>query len=133
MARAPQSNGTLGEQMAEVWFRAHGWEMERHQPPTKVIWAKGKPVVIHCKKGGISDFTGYRKGLLNAYVACECKEAHGKTWACSKLDKDQREWMGRRPPGCAYVAITWTDRDGPWCEIHPFKPKGSYRRGEGAR
>ena len=134
MARRPQSNGSLGEQLAEVWFVRHKWCMFRHQPATKVVYIEGVPRVVHTKKGrGTADYTGYRPGILNQYCAMECKEFSGKTMPCSNLDKEQREWMDKLPPGCAYVAITWTDQDGPWCEVHPYKPKGSYCRGEGMR
>jgi len=133
VTRLPQSNGTAGEDMALHWAKQHGWRLFRHQPPTKVVYIEKRAVTIQCKSGGISDFTGYRPRLINMYVAVEAKEATGKTMMCSRLDKDQRDWMSRLPPGCAYVAIAWMDGGNPWCEVHPFKYKGSYKRNEGTK
>ncbi len=131
-----QSNGTLGEQLAELWFRQHGWVMFRTQPPTKVVYVKGKPTVINCDNGGIADYTGYvvhtrwTNIVAPYYIAVEVKEAHGKSMPASRLNRKQRDWMTALPEGCAYVAVVWVDGN-PWCEVFPFVARGPYRQGGG--
>jgi len=131
-----QSNGTLGEQLAELWFYRHKWIMFRTQPPTKVVTIKGKPTIINCDNGGIADYTGYKMvtfGFLRErphYAAVEVKEAHGKSMPASRLNRQQRNWLAALPVGCASVAIIWVDGN-PWCEMHLFVERGSYQQGEG--
>ena len=130
--RRISSDGSTGESMAELWFKRHGWVMHRHQPPTKVVYIDKRPTVIHCAEGRVPDYTGYAPNIGNVYRACECKEEKGGSMPCSRLTKKQREWMDECAPGCRYVAITWMDGE-TFCEVFPYKPKGSYKRGEGKR
>jgi hypothetical protein len=124
-----KSTGTTGEKLAELWFQAHGWRMFRTQPATRVIWQKGKPIIINCGKGGIADYTGYCIGYSGAtlYRACEVKEAEGESMPASRLSKDQRAWMESLPPACAYVIVVWMDGNIK-AECFPFVSKGSYHR-----
>ena len=127
------NNGTVGEQVAEAWFRRNGWVMERHQPPTRVVYVRGRPTVIHEKSDGVADYTGYDYypcgcgDVYPVYRACEVKEATGLSMPASRLTKEQRAWMASRPLGTAFVAVVWMDGN-PACEVFPFVGKGSYKR-----
>lgn len=131
-----QSDGSTGEQAAVLWFKRNGWVMERHQPPTRVIWKDKKPIVIQCKSQGVADYTGYGLFAINdfgtvaIYRACEVKESHGGTMPCSTLDKDQRDWMDQRPFGTAFVGIMWMDGKC-FFETFNYQRTGSYKKGSG--
>lgn len=138
--------GDLGEEAAKVWFRTHGWSMERTQPEAVIqgrltwaaictlkqiplfrkLWNAKNLYVVALKKGGVSDFTGHKDGL---YRAVEVKEATGDTCPCSRLDSEQRRFMDALPAGCAYVYVFWMDRRKG--QMFEYKPKGSYKYREG--
>ena len=133
--------GDCAEDVAVLFFQRRGWKMTRTQPPTKIIGMvkyNGRmwPMVIHCKKGGVADFTGGRPVMvagckLDAYTGCEVK--HHTTddkMPASTLNKDQRDWMIENvAPSGRYVFILWGDGTG---ELHHFIEKGSYKKGDGA-
>jgi hypothetical protein len=127
------NNGTVGEQVAEAWFRRNGWVMERHQPPTRVVYVKGRPTVVHERSNGVADYTGYQwldSCMVPEYRACEVKEVYGSnSMPASRLSKEQRAWMETRPQGTAFVAVVWMDGN-PTCEVFPFVDKWSYKRAE---
>ena len=132
----PISDGKTGEFLFERWAKDHGWIMERHQPPTKVVRRNGKVFTIQCKSTGIADYTGYERVYFGPqefpmYRAAEVKEAFGYSMDCSRLDKDQRDWMAAIPWVSAYVAIAWMDGGNPHMEIFRYQREGSYKRGEG--
>jgi len=129
--------GKFGETLFEIWARQHGWHMERHQPPMKIIAVDYRPIMVPLKSQGVADYTGYsivtygKNGLsVPFYRAVEVKEATGDTMPCSRLNKDQREWMSSIDQRCALVAVCWIDGN-PTIELFNFKNKGSYRKGKG--
>ena len=132
MTMRKHSDGTTGEALAMYWFQCHGWKMFRTQPATRVVYVKGRPIIINCGKGGIADFTGYyMDGVAAHYRACEVKEVHdGHTMPASRLSKDQRAWMAALPRGTAYVCCVWMQCN-PEAEVFPFVGKGTYTRGTG--
>jgi len=123
--RRKQSNGQAGEQAFEAWARVHGWVMYRTQPAVRYL-PGGKVVTVGT--GGIADYTGYvdiRRAPI--YRACEVKECKGSRMPASRLSVKQRAWLDSLPPGCAYVAIMWTDYG--TMDVLEYKPSGSYVRG----
>lgn len=122
-----QSSGEAGERAAELWFRVNGWHMTRTQPETRTVWAKGRPVVVNCGSGGVADYTGYRLRPIDKapiYAACEVKEASADTMPCSRLTKEQRDWMESIPDMCRFVGILWPDGT---FSVLPYKAgRGAY-------
>lgn len=134
-----RSSGSLGEQLAELWFKGKGWKMERHQPPTRIISINKKPIVVNCKSQGVADYTGYEMVLIPSlsmqlplFRACEVKEAYGPRMPASRLDKAQRDWLRDIDPRCAFVGIAWMNNP-VFFELHKFIYSGSYKRGEGIK
>jgi hypothetical protein len=141
-------SGTTGEKYAELLFRSMGWVMERHQPATRVIPIKGKPVAIPCKSTGVPDYTGYElcqvhEYQLPLYRACEVKEAYGDTLPCSRLGESappldarkgasQNWWFSQIDQQCAFVCVVWMSGELD-AELFKWKPSGSYKRGEGLK
>ena len=133
--RKPQSNGSIGEQLAEIWFKQNGWKMFRHQSPTRVIRKEGKLFTVPMKSDGIADYTGYCKSLTANgyrafYLACEVKEAKGNSMPASRLEEHQRDWMNDVPKECAFVGICWMDGKLSF-EVFRFVYSGGYKRGQG--
>jgi hypothetical protein len=135
MSSRPYSQGSVGEQLAEQWFRENGWIMVRTQPETRVVYLN-KPTVINCRGGGgVADYTGYECVQIGPtkyplYRAVEVKEVRGNTMPASRLEKDQRDWMAKIDPRCAFVGICWADNPIAF-ELFKFIPKGSFKKGCG--
>ena len=136
-----KSDGRMGEQLAEVWFRQNGWKMVRHQPATRVIRLNGKPTIINCGRGGVADYTGYEvvyledqnsRQCIPFFRAVEVKEAYGLRMPASRLDKKQREWLDDIDERSAFVGVCWMDNPIQF-EVFQFIPKGAYCRGEGIK
>ena len=136
-AKKKQSNGTAGEQAAELWFKVNGWHMTRTQPATKVVYVGGKPTIINCGRGGVADFTGYRLktvGIFDVpvFTACEVKEAKNDTLPCSRISKIQHAYLSNLPKGYAYIFVLWVNYG--YGEMFQYKNgRGSYKRDEGER
>jgi hypothetical protein len=131
-----QSNGTTGEALSELFFKGQGWKMSRHQPPTRVVYIKGKPSIIPCKTDGVPDYTGYEivqlfPQAMPIFRACEVKEADGDRMPASRLSQAQRDWMNERDQRCMFVGICWTDKNPIVFELFHFVYTGSYKRGQG--
>lgn len=132
------SQGRIGETLAEHWFRSNGWIMERHQPPTRVVKIKGRLMTIPCQSTGIPDYSGYELVYISALhdtlpIAryCEVKEAHGSSMSWSRLGKftdpfSQNSWMKVHDHRTVFVAVCWLDHN---CEIkiYKWKPEGAYK------
>lgn len=123
------SNGSIGENLVRHWFNRHGWRMHRHQPPTRVVTVRGKPVIVPCESDGVFDYSGYQMSTAQ-YRAVEVKEAHGDSMEASRLTKQQRNWGAQLPSGCAWVAVCWMDGS-LGIEVFPFVTRGAYKRGCG--
>lgn len=133
-------SGEVGERAAEQWFLNHGWHMVRTQPAIQILGvAPGRRfgtvfTVRMVGRGGVPDYTGYVVSpTVGIYVvtapiyrACEIKEASGDTMPCSRLDKEQRDFMDGLPAGCAWVGILWTETGK--FSMHAYKSKGSYQK-----
>lgn len=132
--------GEAGEYAATIWFRQHGWDMVRTQPPITILGmltpvmvgvlkrfiprlaSFGHMVIARMEAGGIADFTGR---LGTEYRACEVKEASGKSMPASRLAPEQRAFLATLPTGCAWVGVLWSDGK---FQVFPFIEKGSYKR-----
>ena len=125
-----QSDGSLGEQIAKLFFKDIAWKMFRHQPKSKVVKVKGKLTVIYNRSDGVADYTGY-KIWSGQFKACEVKESHGKSMPASRLNVKQREWLSTLPNTGAFVGICWVDTAPVMFELFEFKNKGSYKQGQG--
>lgn len=124
-----QSTGVAGETAAQFLFNKLQWKMYRHQPPTRYIVVKNRPVIVPCKTNGMPDFTGYTKcTAIPLYRACEVKEANGKSMPASRLSTEQREFLRDLPNQSSYVCILWDDG---LTEIFYFVPRGRYVKGAG--
>ena len=138
--------GKTGERAAELQFPTYGWEMQRTQPPMTPIkvltqgmmWslkrsfpksfgrvaAWGHIIIARMGKRGIADYTGWDRH--DRYVACEVKEADGTSMPCSRVSKEQRQFLARVPAGAAWVGVYW--RDNGTFRVYPYQEKGSYKR-----
>lgn len=137
-----RSNGSAGEERAEIWFARRCWQMFKVAPPSRVAKIRGKAQIIYTGKG-YPDYIGHVTAAvtsahphLPAQCAhhvryCEVKEAtaaEGDRMPASRLSRSQRDFMTALPEGAAYVAVLWRDSS---FEVFPFVACGSYRRGEG--
>lgn len=144
-------SGQIGERMAEAWFLNNGWHMTRSQPAIQILGSKpGKRfgrifTVRMIGRGGVPDYTGFvddyptrwndetkewevlhNEFPMPLYRACEVKEAVGDSMPCSRLDKEQRDFLAALPKGCAWTGVFWVDTQK--FEMYPFVKKGSYKK-----
>jgi len=119
------SAGEAGERAAEYTFRILGWKMDRHQPAYKIFGMPrpGRFLVAILGKG-CADYTGEDRD--GRFVACEVKEAKGKSMPCSRLGKKQREYMESHSQ--AYVLILWTATGK--VGLYKYRRTGSYKADE---
>lgn len=120
--------------MAERWFAENDWSMVRTQPAIRILGSKPGSrygrifTVCMVGKGGSPDYTGYMYGLhgVAEYRACEVKEvSSGNSMPASRLSREQRDFMGHLPEGCAWVGVWWVDYQR--FEMYKFKARGAYR------